>query len=156
MPTLMSDFPETVTPTETEARLARESVQKLARLLETNQEDPRFRLQHDGELADPIALPLSAIRLLKNILAEMAQGHGIAMIPLHTELTTQQASELLNVSRPYFIGLLEEAKIPFRLVGKHRRVRLVDVMEYKRRNDQDRLKVLEELVAQAQELDMGY
>jgi len=156
MPTSMSDFPETVTPTEAEARLARESVKELARLLESNQEDPRFRLQQDGELADPIALPLSAIRVLKNILAEMAQGHGIAMVPVNTELTTEQASELLNVSRPYFISLLDEAKIPFRLLGTHRRVRLVDVMAYKGRNDQDRLKVLEELVAQAQELDMGY
>jgi excisionase family DNA binding protein len=86
----------------------------------------------------------------------MAQGHGIAMIPVNTELTTEQASELLNVSRPYFISLLDEAKIPFRLLGTHRRVRLVDVMAYKGRNDQDRLKVLEELVAQAQKLDMGY
>jgi excisionase family DNA binding protein len=156
MPTLMSEFPETVTPTEAEARLARESVKELARLLESNQEDPRFRLQQDGELSDPIALPLSAIRLLKVILAEMAQGHGIAMIPVNTELTTEQASEFLNVSLPYFISLLDEAKIPFRLVGTHRCVRLADVMAYKARNDQDRLDVLEELVAQAQELGMGY
>jgi excisionase family DNA binding protein len=156
MPTLMSDFPETVTPTEAEARLARESVKELARLLESNQKDPRFRLQRDGELSDPIALPLSAICLLKNILAAMAQGHGVAMIPVNTELTTEQASELLNVSLPYFISLLDEAKIPFRLVGTHRCVRLVDVMAYKARNDQDRLEALDELVAQAQELGMGY
>ncbi len=64
---LTSDFPVTVTPTEAETRLARESVSELTRLREPNQEDPRFRLQHDGEVAGPIALPLAAIRLLENI-----------------------------------------------------------------------------------------
>ncbi len=156
MSTVISSFPETVTPTETEARLARESVQQLTRLLESGQADHRFRLQEDGQLVEPIALPLSAIRLLRDILVEMAQGHGVAVLPMYTELTTQQAAELINVSRPYFVGLLNLGQIPFRLVGKHRRVRLADVMAYKRRNDQNRLKVLEELVAQAQELDMGY
>jgi excisionase family DNA binding protein len=86
----------------------------------------------------------------------MAKGHGVALLPLHAELTTEQAADLLNVSRSFVIGLLEEAKIPFRVVGKHRRVRLDDVIAYKRRDDQERLKVLEELVAQAQELNMGY
>jgi excisionase family DNA binding protein len=89
-------------------------------------------------------------------LAEMAQGHGFALLPLHAELTTQQVADLLHVSGQFVIGLVEEAKIPFRLVAEQRLVRLDDVIAYKRRNDQDRLKVLEELVAQAQELNMGY
>jgi excisionase family DNA binding protein len=156
MPNLMSDFPETVTPTEAEALLSRDSAEHLARLLESNQVDRRFRLQQDGHPAEPIGLPLSAIRLLRDILTEMAKGHGVALLPIHAELTTQQAADLLHISRPFMIGLLEQAKIPFRLVGEHRRVRLDDVIAYKRRNDQDRLKVLEELVAQAQELNMGY
>jgi hypothetical protein len=151
----MLDFPETVTPTEAEARVARESVKELARLLESNQEDPRFRLQCDGELAAPIALPLSAIRLLRCILDELAQEHGVAMIPVNTELAPEQASEILNVSMPYFIALLDAAHIPFRLIGTHRCVRLVDVMANKRRNDQDRVRVLEELVAQGQEFGHG-
>jgi excisionase family DNA binding protein len=156
MPTLVSDFPETVTPTEAEVRLARESLELLTRLLDSNPADPRFGLHQDGDAMEPIGLPFSAIRLLKDILSEMAKGHGVALLPLHAELTTQQAADMLNVSRPFVIRLLEEAKLPFRLVGKHRRVRLDDVIAYKRRDDQERLKVLEELVAQSQELNMGY
>jgi hypothetical protein len=96
MPALMSDFPATATPTQAEARLASESVEHLARFLESTPTDCRFRLQHDGRYSEPIGLPLSAIRLLKDNLTEMAKGHGIALLPLHAELTTQQAADLLN------------------------------------------------------------
>lgn len=101
-------------------------------------------------------LPGYAINLLLDILTEMAKGNAITVMPIHAELSTQQAAELLNVSRPHLVGLLEQDKIPFRKVGTHRRILAKDVIAYKQRVDSERLNVLNELTAQAQELGMGY
>lgn len=145
-------------PSEADARLARESVPILARLLNSRHKPTHLslRIQPGGRSEQAVTIPVSALRLLKDILEEMGKGHGVTLVPRNRELTTQQAAELLNVSRPYLIALLSEGKIPFRLVGKHRRIRRDDLLAYKHRDDQARLRVLEELVAQAQELDMGY
>jgi excisionase family DNA binding protein len=147
---------ETATPTEADARKARESLRQISDILTSGVSDLSIRIQNDEQLGAEIILPVSALRLLKDILAEIAQGHAVALLPIQAELTTQQAADLLNVSRPYLIGLLEERKIPFRLVGQHRRVRLDDLLAYKRKDDEDRRRVADELTADAQELVMGY
>ena len=147
---------ETVAPTETDTQLARESSRRLATHKLGRQPSVRIQLLDDGEAPDTIAVPASALRLFLHILTEMAQGNAVTLIPTHAELTTQQAADLLNVSRPYLVKLLEEGQIPFRTVGKYRRVRFDDVMAFKRKDDEARAKILDQLTAEAQELGMGY
>jgi excisionase family DNA binding protein len=146
----------TATPTDAEARLARESLPGIVQILEAGQAGHRLSIESDEPSMPDIRLPLSAVRLLKDILAEMAKGHAVTLLPVHAELSTQQAADLLNVSRPYLIGLLEGGQIPFRLVGQHRRVRFDDLMAYKRKDDEARRKIADALTADAQELGMGY
>jgi excisionase family DNA binding protein len=146
---------EPIAPTETEALLARETSRLLASHVSTRQ-NLRIRIMDDEQTGDVLSLPASAVRLLLDILTEMAQGNAITLIPVHAELTTQQAADLLNVSRPHLVGLLEDGKIPHRKVGTHRRVLFQDLMAYKKRIDNAREKVLDQLVEEAQELDMGY
>jgi excisionase family DNA binding protein len=86
----------------------------------------------------------------------MAKGNAVTLIPVHAELTTQQAAKILNVSRPFLIEQLEKSVIPYRKVGTHRRVMFKDLMEYKQTMDHNRLNALEELSAIDQELGLGY
>jgi excisionase family DNA binding protein len=147
---------ETTTPSEADTVLARESLQRLSHILGADKSDLRIHIHGDEQPGEDITLPMPAFRLLKDILAEMAKGHGVTLLPVRAELTTQQAADLLNVSRPFLIGLLEDGKIPFGLVGQHRRVRLDDLMAYKRKDDEARFRIADELTADAQELGMGY
>lgn len=94
--------------------------------------------------------------MLMDILDAMAAGQGITLIPVNAELTTVQAAEILNVSRPFLIKLLEEGKLPFRKVGKHRRIHMEDVMNYKQTIDREREEVLDQLARDAQEHNMRY
>lgn len=135
------------------AELARESSAALSRLLMNTPNQDRARVQMDGQ---DIVLPRQAIELLRNILTEMAQGNAVSIMPLHAELTTQEAANILNVSRPHLVKLLEEGQMEFAKVGTHRRIRFQDLMAYKQRRDQESSAAMQELVDQAQDLDMGY
>ena len=117
------------------------------------QQHVSLKLENDSE---GTALPSAAVPLLKLTLDLMAQGKAVTVLSEDTELSTQEGADLLNVSRPYFVGLLEKGQLPHRKVGTHRRVLLVDVLAYKRLIDAKREKVLEELAEQAQELNLGY
>ena len=156
MHALISKLLETITPTEADARLAHESSRLLATHRLDRRPSVRIKILDEGEAAETVVVPASALRLFLHMLSEMAQGNAVTLIPTHAELTTQQAADLLGVSRPYLVKLLNEGKMPCRTVGKYRRVRFDDLMAYKRKDDEARAKVLDQLTAEAQELGMGY
>lgn len=123
-----------------------------------------YLMRHPSEESIPVAgeigteealvLPRDVVSLLAYILAQAAEGRGVSVIPSHAELTTQQAADILNVSRPFLVGLLEAGTIPYRMVGKHRRIRAEALMEYKRRDDQERRAAADDLSALGQELGL--
>jgi excisionase family DNA binding protein len=131
MATLMSDIPETVTPTPDDALLAQESSRRLARLVASKPKEPlRFRIETENVPEETVSIPAAAFRLLSDILTQMAQGNAVTLIPIHAELTTQQAADTLNVSRPFLVEQLEKGVIPYRKVGTHRRILYKDLMDY--------------------------
>jgi len=146
---------EAVIPSNKEVALAEKSSRILLAYIKTTK-NPTLQLVGSNKGDKKITLPLQALQLLVGILKEMGQGNAVSLILIHSELTTQEAADLLNVSRPYLIDLLEEGKIPFRTVGTKRRILAKDVLRYKASIDKKRLKALEALSKQAQELDMGY
>jgi excisionase family DNA binding protein len=154
MPTLARQTNRQSPPTAQEAALARTSGQRLSRYRD-RVGSLSIRVV-DSEQDQLLELPAAAVALLMDILEAMAAGRGVSIIPENAELTTAQAAAILNVSRPYFIKLLAEGAIPYRKVGKHRRILMEDVMTYKNRIDQEREAVLDQLAADAQENDMGY
>lgn len=103
-----------------------------------------------------VTLPAEALHLLVRILSHMANGDAVTLMPVQAELTTQKAADLLGVSRPYLIRLLEDGTIPHRKVGTHRRVRAVDLVAYRQKDDVERREALDGLTAEAQELGLGY
>ncbi|HEX2918674.1 MAG TPA: helix-turn-helix domain-containing protein [Edaphobacter sp.] len=137
-------------PTETDASLARETSRLLAPRMDSNA-PLRFRVV-DAAKEETLQLPAPAVQMLVRILEEMARGNAVTLIPVHAELTTQEAADMLNVSRPYLIQLLDEGKIAFRKVGTHRRVRFDALMAYKRQSDAERRAALAELAAYDQEI----
>jgi len=136
-------------PSEAEAILAKETSRVLASHMGAA-EPLQFRIGPAPEKT--VRVPASAVRMLVRILEEMAKGNAITLIPVHAELTTQEAADMLNISRPSLIQLLDEGKIDYRKVGTHRRVRFEALMKFKRQADADRKAALAELAAYDQEL----
>ena len=147
---------EQVAPTLEDTTLAGTSSQILASYLLKNPSHCTFKVMQDDTQGECVSIPAAALNLLVEILAQMAEGNAVSIVPIKKELTTQDAADILQVSRPYLVELLESGEIPYRKVGTRRRILTQDVINYKNRIDAARMQTLEELAAQAQELNMGY
>ena len=143
------------------AELSSKTLQDILRFHDAGKEDKSVRKatlrvsieRGNGEKAD-VALPEAAIAILLSVLKELGHGKGVAVVATDTEVTTQQAADFLNVSRPYFVKLLEQGKIPYRTVGPRRRVLVADLLSYKVCEEAERHRGLDELVAESQKLGM--
>ena len=147
---------DTIALTEKDAAIASVSSQILSSVLHSKESHYKILVMSDGDEGETVTLPAAALRLLVDALVQMGMGNSIRIVPIKKELSTSEAAEILNVSRPYLVNLLESGKIPFRKVGTRRRVQYQDVMAYKNQIDEARRQTLAELAAQAQELNMGY
>lgn len=149
----MSAAKDSTLPNAQVAGLARESATALSKLLREHPQVDRAHVRMDGT---DLVLPRQAIELLRNLLTEMAQGNAVTIMPTHAQVTTQEAANILNVSRPHLIKLLESGELPFCRIGTHRRIPLQDVLNYKTRRQEDSEAAMQALADQAQELDLGY
>lgn len=137
-------------PTESDANLAKETSRVLAQRVRSTS-PLRFR-DLDASKDETLRIPAPAVRMLVRILEEMARGNAVTLIPVRAELTTQEAADMLNISRPSLIQLLGEDKIEYRKVGTHRRIKFESLMAYKRAADKEHRGALAELAAYDQEI----
>ncbi|RZI33350.1 helix-turn-helix domain-containing protein [Pseudomonas orientalis] len=149
-------LPKTIPPLEKEVEAAVQGQRELASLLSTKFDTQRIDIFDKEDKPHSLVLPTSALRLLVDILGELALGNAVKVVPVHAELTSQEAADLLNVSRPHLVKMLEEGAIPFTKTGRHRRIRFSDLMAFKQQRDAESQEAMEALVRQAQELGLGY
>ncbi|MFJ2014573.1 helix-turn-helix domain-containing protein [Streptomyces globisporus] len=124
----------------------------LSRTAQSN-EDVQVHLE-TGSPDEALMLPRPVAEMFASMLAALANGQGVQIMPVNAVLTTQQAADMLNVSRPYLIGLLESGQIPYKLVGRHRRIRFADLRQYLREDDAKRKNAADELMELDQELGL--
>jgi excisionase family DNA binding protein len=142
-----------IRPGDVDAELAHRAARRIGDYLASHQGDPPVPITVEVGDDDALVVPRQVAVMLAQVLGMLANGQGVQIMPDSAMLTTQQAADMLNVSRPYLVKLLDQGEIPFKKVGTHRRILFQDVLAYKTQDDQDRRKVLDELAALGQELD---
>jgi len=152
----MNTFATLSMPTRHDVETALTSQRELAAHLDKACGKQHIQVFDDMDQPHSIALPSAAVKLLVDILKELAQGNAVKVIPVHAEVTTQEAADLLNASRPHLVKLVEAGELPFHKTGKHRRIRLSALMAYKAKRDARSEAVMMALTRQAQDLDTGY
>lgn len=141
-------------PSEAEIELATQSSRILAKQINSHSTTQKIKVESERGKEEEIVIPSVAYELLLEILSQMSQGNAVTLVPVHAELTTQKAANLLNVSRPHLIKLLESGEIPFRKVGTHRKILAEDLFKYKSDIDAKRSQSLDELTAITEELGL--
>ncbi|MCX8829690.1 helix-turn-helix domain-containing protein [Vibrio parahaemolyticus] len=139
-----------------EIALAKLGSQELSAVIESNGEAQRINVVDKQGQAHEVMIPASALNLMIEVLTQLGQGNSVSITPIHAELTTQEGADMLNMSRPTFIKLLDSNEIPFTRTGNRRKVAFADLMEYKEQLEKRRLASLDELSQLDQDLGMGY
>jgi excisionase family DNA binding protein len=143
-----------IDPGEINTEIAERAARRISDYLMNHpDDDPIEPIAEVGE-HDALVIPRATAVLFAQILEILAKGHGVQIIPKEVELTTQQAADMLNVSRPYLISLLESGQIPCRKVGRHRRITFDALMEYKRQDDLERRNAADDLTRLSEELGL--
>ncbi len=143
-------------PTREEALLARACSQGLSAVIDTRSEAQDITLTDREGVAHKVSIPVSALRLFVELLTQLGEGNMVKLVPIHAELTTQEAADLLNISRPTLIKLLDEGALPYHRVGNRRKILFSELQAYKRQIEEERLAALDELGSLDQDLGMGY
>lgn len=144
-------------PSPEDAEEARVALRALSALPRKKTVSRTVQVRPEGK-GQPISVtvPREAFELFLEVLGQMANGNAVTIVPVHAELTSQQAADLLNVSRPHLVSLLDSKQIPFRLVGTHRRVLVSDLLAFKKKDAAQRQAILDELTAEAEAHGLGY
>lgn len=142
-----------ILPTEQDTRLA-ETARRTLEQSDAAGKSLHLQLNAAGHDLIPLDLPPVVTGLLLEILKETAAGHAVTLVPVEAEITTQQAADLLNVSRPFLVGLIDKGVLPMRMVGNQRRLPLRAVLTYKADHYAKRIKVLDRLVDHDQQFGL--
>ncbi|NHB62127.1 MULTISPECIES: helix-turn-helix domain-containing protein [Photorhabdus] len=149
---ITSTFSDINLPAKRESEIAGKGLRELSAFLSTKLETQQISIISDDHKSHQIEVPTSALTMLVQILSELASGNAVQIVPVHAELTTQEAANILNVSRPHMVKLLEDGCLPFHKTGRHRRIRFADLMEYKKQRNAESMEAMKALANQAQEL----
>lgn len=149
---ILTNANDIISPNSADAELAKESSRSLTRRL--GRSHGSMLEVRDGETGESLKLPKPAVQALLQVLTELGQGHSVTITPIHAELSTQQAAELLNVSRPYLVKLVDEGSIPSRKVGVQRRLLLDDVIAYKKQMYAKQLEAMAEMTRLSEEMGL--
>jgi excisionase family DNA binding protein len=139
-------------PTEEDIASAKAYSRELARYADKDR--VHVKLSADGQSSEDLVVPGHLVELMLRVATEVSMGHGVNILPIHSELTTQQAANLLNISRPYLVSLLKDGTIAHHKVGSHRRVLAHDVLAFQKTQRRARAEALDEMAALSAEMGL--
>jgi excisionase family DNA binding protein len=151
---MSANIVSSINPGDVDTEIAERAARRITEYLDGHPDDDLIEALGEVGAQDALVIPRATVVMFAQILDLLAQGHGVQIIPKEVELSTQQAADMLNVSRPYLISLLESNRIPFRKVGRHRRIRFEDLMDYKRQDDLRRRTAAAKLAELSEDLDL--
>lgn len=147
-------FISSIAPGDVDAEIAGRTARRIRDYLASHPDEDPLEIHVEGDDNEVLVVPRAGAAMLAQVMSLLESGEGVALVPSAAQLTTQQAADMLNVSRPYLIGLLESGQIEFTKVGRHRRVPFAALVEYKRHADQRARAAADEMSELGQELGL--